>query len=104
MSAKLTLRTDTNRFTAEMPNAQGELIATIIKLRLERGLSTPFLMESADGHRSQHVEISTADHYSVDFGAEGGSTIPTERLAQDATESDSYIDNGGYIPVTTKDL
>jgi hypothetical protein len=104
MSAKLTLSTDTNRFTSEMPTAQGELIATIIKLRLERGLPTPFLMESADGRRSQHLEIATAEHYSVDFGPEGGSTVPTERLAQDATESERYIEEGGYIRVTTEDL
>ncbi|RJN31955.1 hypothetical protein [Nesterenkonia natronophila] len=104
MAAKLILRTDTERFTAEMPTPQCELIATIIGLRLGRGLPTPFLMESADGDRSQHLEITTAGDYSVHFGPEGGSTVPTERLVQDATESDQYIDDGGYIRVTTEDL
>ncbi|NDK30627.1 hypothetical protein [Nesterenkonia haasae] len=104
MPAKLTVSTETKKFTAEVPTAQGELIDTMIKIRLEKGLSTPLLMETPDGQRSEHVEIATADQYTMEFGAEGTSSVTTDALAHEAMEADTYIDQGGYIRITTDEL
>ena len=104
MAGKLTITTETQRFTAEVPTAQGELIATILKLRLNRGEHTPLMMESPDGQRSQRVNITSANHYTWESDENGDSSVPVERLAHDATESDSYIEDGGFIRLTTEDL
>lgn len=104
MSAKLTITTEAKRFTAEVPTAQGELIDTMIKIRLEKGLATPLLMETPDGQRSEHVEITTAEQYTMEFGPEGASSVTTDALAHEAMEAETYIDQGGYIRITTDEL
>lgn len=101
MSAKLTVSAEAKKFTAEVPTAQAELIDTMIKIRLDKGLSTPLLMETPDGQRSQHVEIATADQYTMEFGPDGASSVTTDALAHEAMETETYIDQGGYIRITT---
>lgn len=104
MSYELTVRSATKRFEATLPTAHGQLIEKVITGRLSRGLSTPFYMETPDGHQSELVKIHSHKDYAMTFIADGKPSATAERLEIDSKEADRIIEERGYIRLTTEDL
>lgn len=101
MSATLIVKSATKGFRANLPTAVAELVNKVITDRLEKGLSTPLLMETADGHDTDLIEVHSADDYTMSFVEDGDPSLTTARLEMDAKEANHIISSMGYFRITT---